>query len=45
MVQYFKNRDPDYWNRANIILVCILMEHIVIFIKVIIAGIIPDVPS
>ena len=45
LVQFLKRRDPDYWNRANIILICILMEHLVIFIKVIIAGIIPDVPS
>ena len=45
MVQYFHKRDPEFWNRANIILVCILMEHIVIGLKVVVAGIIPDVPT
>ena len=45
MVQYFHSRDPTFWNRANIILVCILMEHIVIGLKVVVAGIIPDVPT
>jgi len=45
MVQYFRKRDPAYWNRANIILFCILMEHIVIGVKIIIAGIIPDLPE
>ena len=45
MMQYFKKQDPYYWNRANVILLCILIEHLVIGLKVVIAGIIPDVPT
>lgn len=44
MVQYFVKRDPYFWNRANIVLFCIFLEHIVIGLKVVIAMVIPDVP-
>ena len=44
LMQYFEKRDPYYWNRANIFLLAICMEHFVIGLKVIIALVIPDVP-
>ena len=37
-------RDPNRWNRATIILFAILIEHLVIALKIVIALIIPDVP-
>ena len=44
LVRYMSERDPNRWNRANIILFAILVEHLVIALKVVIALIIPDVP-
>lgn len=44
-MRWFYKKDPVYWNRANVILFCILMEHLVIAIKIIIAKIIPDLPD
>jgi len=43
--QYLIKRDPLFWTRANIIFMAILMEHVVIGLKVVIAMIIPDVPA
>ena len=45
LVQYLKERDDLFWNRANIILLAILMEHVIIGLKIVIASIIPDVPK
>ena len=36
--------DPDYWTYANIIMFLVLIEHLLLFIKIVIAGLIPDVP-
>jgi len=45
LTQYMhKREDRSFWNRANIILLAILMEHVVIGIKIIISKVIPDVP-
>ena len=44
LVQYLREQDPTFWNRANIILLAILIEHLVIGLKIVIAAIIPDVP-
>ena len=44
LVQYLHEKDPTFWNRANIILLAILVEHAVIGLKIVIAAIIPDVP-
>ena len=44
LVRYMSERDPNYWTRSNIILFAILIEHLVIALKVVIALIIPDVP-
>ena len=44
LVQYLHKQDPTFWNRANIILLAILIEHAVIGLKIVIAAIIPDVP-
>lgn len=38
-------RDPAFWNRANIILLAILIEHLIIGLKVLIALVIPDTPA
>ena len=45
MVQYFWLKDHQFWNRANITLICILLEHVIIGLKIVVAGIIPDVPT
>lgn len=44
VIQYLEKRDPYYWNRANIFLLAICLEHLVIALKVVIALVIPDVP-
>ena len=44
LVQYLENKDPNYWNRANIFFFAICIEHLVIGLKIVIALIIPDVP-
>ena len=43
-MRYFKERDPEFWTRANIFIIAILVEHAVIGIKIVIAMIIPDLP-
>ena len=45
LVQWLHKRDPAFWNRANVILVAILTEHLIIALKIVIALIIPDVPK
>ena len=45
MVQYLRNKDPLFWNRANIILLAIFIEHLVIGLKIILSVIIPDLPD
>lgn len=45
MVQWLHKKNPNFWNRSNIILFGILMEHIAIAIKIVIAILIPDVPD
>jgi len=44
LTQYLIKRNPYFWSRANIILMAIFVEHLVIGLKVVIALIIPDVP-
>lgn len=44
LVRYMSERNPNYWTRANVILATILIEHLVIALKVVIALIIPDTP-
>lgn len=44
LVQYLVKKDPLFWDRSTIILLVILIEHLVIGIKILIALIIPDVP-
>ena len=43
-MQYLHKRDANFWNRANIILLAILVEHCVIALKIVISLLIPDVP-
>ena len=45
LVRYLEHRDPVFWSLRNIFGLCILVEHLIIGIKIIIALIIPDVPS
>lgn len=45
MTKFFKNRDPSYWTRTNMILVAIATEHLIIGIKVVIQILIPDIPK
>ena len=45
MVQYLRGKDHEFWNRANIILLAIFVEHLVIGLKIILAVIIPDLPD
>ena len=44
MVIYLTNRS-SYWTRTNIFLLAFFIEHLVIALKVVIAILIPDVPS
>lgn len=44
LVQYLHSKDLHFWNRANIILLALLVEHIIIGLKIAIALAIPDVP-
>ena len=44
LVQYLENKDASTWTLRNIILLCILAEHVIIGLKIVIALIIPDVP-
>ena len=37
-------QDEDYWTYAKIIMFLVLIEHLLLFIKIVIAGLIPDVP-
>lgn len=45
MVTYLRSRDGNYWNRANIIMFCILIEHVIIGIKIIISMVVRDLPE
>ena len=45
IIQYLRSKNETFWNRANIILFCIFIEHVVIGIKIIMAGVIPDLPA
>ena len=44
LVTFLQSKNKSYWNRSNIILLAILVEHLVIALKIVIAMIIPDVP-
>lgn len=44
LIQYMQKQDPNFWNRTNIIILAILMEHFVIALKIVIGLVIPDVP-
>ena len=44
LVQYLENKDKELWTRTNVIALAILVEHIVIGVKIVIALVIPDVP-
>lgn len=44
-VKYMQEQDEEVWTVANIILLAVLVEHLLLFIKVIIANLIPDVPN
>ena len=45
LIQYLEDKDSNFWNRANIVILAIIVEHLVIGLKVVIALIIPDVPA
>ena len=45
MVRWLTNRDSEFWTRANILGLAIIVEHAIIALKVVIALVIPDVPS
>ena len=44
LTQWLQKRDSVFWTRTNIFALAILMEHVVIGLKIVIAMIIPDVP-
>lgn len=44
-VKYMEGLDAELWSVKNIILLLILVEHLLLLVKVIIAALIPDVPS
>lgn len=45
LVQYLHSKDVRFWNRANIVLLALFVEHCVIGLKIVIALMIPDVPK
>lgn len=44
LVQYLTKRNPEFWDRTNILLFAFAVEHIIIALKIVIALLIPDVP-
>ena len=44
-MQFLQKRNPNFWNRANIVLLALLVEHIIIGLKIVVALLIPDVPK
>ena len=44
MTQYLHKKDQVFWTRTNIAFCAILIEHVVIALKIVIALVIPDVP-
>lgn len=42
---YLADKSGDYWNRGNIILLIVAVEHALIVMKLLLAGLIPDVPK
>ena len=45
MQRWLAKRDGGFWTRTNILFLAILVEHLIIALKVVIALIIPDVPK
>ena len=45
MVRWLTTRDAEFWTRANILGLAIIVEHVIIAFKVVIALVIPDVPK
>lgn len=44
-VKYMESQNEEYWTVEKIIILVVLVEHGLLFIKVVIAALIPDVPS
>ena len=45
MTQYLVERTSGFWTRTNILMLAIVLEHVIIALKVVIALVIPDVPA
>lgn len=45
LVQWLWKRNKPFWTRANVILLAIAIEHVLISIKIVIALLIPDLPK
>jgi hypothetical protein len=43
--EYLQEQNPELWDLASILLLIVLIEHLLSFIKVFIRGIISDVPT
>ena len=44
MIRWFLERD-EYWTRTNIIILAVIVEHLIIALKIVIALVVPDVPT
>jgi len=45
IIQWLWKRNKPFWNRANMILLAVAFEHLIISLKIVIALLIPDVPA
>ena len=45
MEKYLQELNPERWTNVNIVWMTVLLEHILLLIKVVIASLINDVPS
>lgn len=44
-VKYLESENEEFWTIEKILILAIIVEHALLFLKVVIAALIPDVPS
>jgi len=43
-IEFFRRMNPEMWTISNLILLAVFVEHGIIFLKIILQFLIPDVP-
>ena len=43
-IKFFRRMDPEIWTIPNLILLAVFVEHGIIFLKIVLQFMIPDVP-